>query len=328
MLVNLPDGCFRTPQLKPCFARFAKHATLRKRSWNNADEIVKDLAWADAVLMWSWPTTSAELLANCPNLRFAAHINQCREGALAEIDRGIAVTEARRGWSPAVAEMGLTLILNGLRKISDYHSAFRTGTEKWVKDFPADIDPLERQLTGRSVGLIGLGGIGQRLAELLQPFHTDLLTYDPYVPEAIAKRLGARKAPLRDVIRKSEVVVLCAAQTPETVHLFGAKEVALLQKNALFVNICRSSLVDMPALIARLQKGDITAMLDVFDKEPLEKDSILRKLPNVFCTSHRAGAPLESVTRILNMLADDFDAWLAGKKMKHVLTRDMMMSLG
>lgn len=327
LLINLPPGVFRCPQLKGIFTRLGRSAMLRKRSHNKAEEIAEDLAWADAVLMWAWPPLTHDLLARCPRLRFAGHINLAQTGARAELEHGLVVSEARHGWSPAVAELALGLIMNGLRKISDYHAAMRAGTEHWVSDFPVDIDPLERQLTGRSVGIVGFGGIGRRLAELLEPFHVHLTVFDPYVPKVVAERYEAKLVPLMDLVRSSEVVVLCAANTAETKHLLGRKEVAALQKNALLVNVGRAWLVDMAALEKRLRKGGLFAALDVFEKEPLPLDSPLRQLPNAWLTPHRAGAPIESVVRILTWLADDFEAFLRGKPLQHELTLDMLHCL-
>jgi len=327
LLVNLPSGFFRCPQLKGVFARLGRLAVLRKRSHNKAEEIEKDLAWADAVLMWAWPVLSRELLARCPRLRFAGHINIVQASAKAELEHGLVVSEARHGWSPAVAELALGLILCGLRRISDYHAAMRAGTEHWVSDFPVDIDPLERQLAGRAVGIVGFGAIGRRLAELLEPFRVHLRVYDPYVPRVVAERLGGKLVPLADLVKNSEVVVLCAANNPGTKHLLGRREIAALPRNALLVNVGRAWLVDMDALVRRLEKGDLFAALDVFDTEPLPLDSPLRKLPNAWLTPHRAGAPIESVVRILNMLADDLEAFLQGRELKYPLTMEMLHAL-
>jgi phosphoglycerate dehydrogenase-like enzyme len=81
-----------------------------------------------------------------------------------------------------VAELALILMMTGLRQTSGYHIAMTKATEQWLRDFPADIDARERQLAGRSVGIVGFGGIGQHLARLLKPFHVMLRIYDPYLP--------------------------------------------------------------------------------------------------------------------------------------------------
>jgi D-3-phosphoglycerate dehydrogenase len=230
----------------------------------------------------------------------------------------------RHCWSPAVAEFALTLVLSGLRKASDYHAAMRAGTESWVNDFPGDIPLNEFELSGNSVGIVGFGAIGQRIAELLAPFKTDLRCYDPFLPDAVAAQYGAKKTELDELLSHSSVVILCAANSPDAEHLIGEQQIALLKRDALLVNVGRSMLIDMPALIARLQKGELTAMLDVFDREPLERESVLRSLSNVYCTPHRAGGLISSVCRALQMLTDDYEAFLAGKDRTYAVTQKML----
>lgn len=185
--------------------------------------------------------------------------------------------------------MALALMLSGLRKLSDYHAAMRNGTEAWVEQMPGDVDPLERELTGQPVGIVGFGQIGQRLAQLLAPFYPELRIYDPFVPATVAEEYGARQVSLRDLISQSNVVVLCVANTAEARHLIDRDLIDVLRPNAVLVNVGRSMLIDMPALIERLERGDLIAMLDVFDREPLAPDSPLRRLPNAYLTPHRAG---------------------------------------
>jgi phosphoglycerate dehydrogenase-like enzyme len=327
ILVNLPEGFFRQPELEPSFERLRAMGAVRCASHNTADQIRADLAWANAVIMWSWPVFTAELLDSAPNLKFAGHIDIRPWAARIEMDRGIAVSVSRHGFSPAVAEMALALSLSTLRRISDYHTQMRQGSESWVKAFPTDIDPLERELTGRSVGIIGFGRVGRRLVELLQPFHCSLGIYDPFVsPETIAAN-GAIASGLEEMIRESDVVTLCAASNPGSRHLLGQAEIALFRKDAVFVNVARAALVDTNALVERLQQGDLFAALDVFDREPLESDSVLRRLPNVYLTPHRAGGLIASVHRILGWLVDDLAAYIAGNERTHALTEAMLPGL-
>jgi len=319
ILVNLPEGFFQTPWLADIWGRLDAIATVTQASCNTDDEIRPYLAEADAVLMWSWPELTPELLADAPRLKFAGHINLLLDAAKAEMAAGLTISEARRGWSAAVAEMALTLMLAGLRKTSAYHIAMRNGTESWGA-MPDGIDAEERQLTGRSVGIVGLGGIGQRLAELLAPFRVDLRAYDPYMPAEAAAKVNARMTTMDELAAESDVIVLCAPNTQETLGILSAERIAALRPGAVVVNIGRTWLVDNDAFLARLQKGDIIGMLDVFETEPLEADSPLRALPNVFCTPHCAGGLAESVQRVLTWLIDDLEAHLAGKPGKHNVT--------
>jgi phosphoglycerate dehydrogenase-like enzyme len=200
-------------------------------------------------------------------------------------------------------------------------------SESWVEKFPDDIDRDERQLTGRRVGIVGFGGVGQRLAQLLQPFGCHLKITDPFLPDAVALQYNAENVSLDDLVAHSEILVLCAAANSGTKHLIEARHIEALAPRAIFINVARASLVDNSALLARLQGGEIYAALDVFDKEPLELDSPLRTLPNVYLTPHRAGGVMESVERILQYLVDDLRAWHEGAERRYALSEAMIPSL-
>lgn len=327
LLVNLPPGFFTNPSLAPVFASLEKLGTVRKTSCNAGDEILPHLREADAVLMWSWPRLTDEMLAQCPNLRFCAHLDITQEGAQTLLARGIPVSVSRRGFSPAVAEMALTLILSTLRRTPSHQAAMWQGTETWVKAFPDDIDPDERSLTGRSVGIIGFGGIGQRLARLLAPFECAIQIHDPYLPEAVSARFSVANVSVDALVEHADVLALCAAANPGTKHLLEARHIDALRKGAVLVNVARASLVDGDALLARLQRGDLYAALDVFEKEPLPADSPWRALPNAYLTPHRAGGIMASVERIVQYLADDIEAHFAGTERRYPLTEAMLSSL-
>lgn len=327
LLINLPSGFFTHPDLKQNMDHLSGIYNVRQKSHNTQEEILPDLKWAEAIIMWGWPTINDAMLDQAPQLRFIGHINGYQSVCKYTLKRGITISEARHCWSPAVSELALGLILCGLRKISDYHAGFRSGNEKWVGDFPMDIDPLERQLTGRSVGIVGFGRIGQRLTEFLKPFQADVKTYDPYLPAEVAKQYNVTQLDLAEVLSQSEIVVLCAASNKTSDNLLGAKEIEMLRPNSLLVNVGRSSLIDMAALEKRLEKGDLIAMLDVFDREPLEKDSKLRCLPNAYLTAHRGGGIIESLQRALSMLTEDLEAFLDNRKLKYPLTEAMIFTL-
>lgn len=327
LLVNFPSGFFKTPELEGAFKHLSEISNIRKTSHDTLEQIQDDASWADAIIMWAWPSFTDESLAKCPNLRYIGHLNGTQSSARACYRRGIKLSEVRHSWSPSVAELALGLILSGLRKISKYHIEMKQGTEKWVNDFPIDIDPMERSLYGRSVGLVGFGRIGQLLSQLMAPFKVDLRIYDPYVPAEVAGKFGAKKASVLEVIENSDVVVLCAANNSGTNKLIDEKEIKAFRKNSVLVNTGRSSLINMDALLERLQKNDMTAMLDVFDMEPLQPDSPFRKLDNAFLTPHRGGGIMATVERGLAMLTEDLEAFLAGKPLKYELTEQMLVSL-
>ncbi|WP_404422783.1 NAD(P)-dependent oxidoreductase [Nibricoccus sp. IMCC34717] len=327
LLVNLPPDFFTQPELTASFDRLRRHGTVRTTSHNTAEEIAADLAWADAVFMWSWPTLDEALLTRAGKIDFIGHIDVTQTGARCELARGIPVSLSRGGFSPSVSEFALGLILNALRRISTYHAEMREGREAWVKAFPKDINPLERQLTGASVALIGFGQVGRRLEELLRPFSVQLSIVDPFVPDEALRAVNARRCTLDEAIASSDVVVLCAASNAGTKHLIDTAQVTLFRPNSVFINVARAALVNTGALVARVKRGDLIACIDVFDQEPLPSDHPLRTLPNAHLTPHRAGGLISSVQRNIDWLIEDFEAHLAGNQRKYPLREQMIPGL-
>ncbi len=327
LLINLPPDFFSQPQLRPRFDALAERFSVRKTSHNTPEEIAADLQWADAVIMWSWPVLDEALLDRAGKLEYVGHIDISQRGARAELARKIPVSTSRGGFSPAVAEMALGLILGMLRKISDYHERMRLGTEAWVEAFPKEIDPLERQLTGASVGIIGLGQVGRRLAHFLKSFEVDLKVVDPHVPDAVIASFNGERMDLDVMLRCVDVCVLCAASNEGTTKLMNGDRIAHLKANSIFINVARAALVDTDALIKRLQQGDLFAALDVFEEEPLPVDSVLRTLPNLYLTPHRAGGLISSVERNIDWLIEDLDNVLSGQPQKYPVVEAMIPAL-
>lgn len=328
ILVNLPAGFFTAPDLEIAWERLRALGEVRTTSHNTPDEIRADLAWANHVLMWSWPVLDAELLDAAGKLEFLGHVDLVQRAAREALARGIPLSCSKRGWSPAVSEMALALILNLLRRVSDYHASMQVGKETWVQAMPEDFPFEERQLTGRAVGIIGLGGVGRRLAEFLRPFAPNpLRVFDPFLPDEALAAHQAMRVELPELLAKSDIVVLCAAANTGTRHLIGEPEIAAMRPGTVFVNVARAALVDYEALAKRLEKGDLLAGLDVFYKEPLEADHPLRKLPGAYLTPHRGGGLRESIQRVVHWLIDDLEAHLNGKPRQHTVTEAMIPSL-
>ncbi len=327
ILVNLPPGFFVQPELSHLFARLGTLGEVRLRSWNAPGEIAADLPWCDSVLMWSWPKLLDEQLDLAVNLKFAAMLDVSQSAGRVAFRRGLPISHGRWGWSPAVSELALALILSLLRRTGDHHAAMRAGSEKWVHAFPDDIDVSERQLTGRPVGIVGFGQIGRRLGELLGPFRCPLSVYDPFVSDDVLRGFGAVRLGLTELFERNDAVVLCAASNDGTKRLVGAEQFAAMRSGSLFVNVCRASLVDTEALIQRLGRGDILAAVDVFDVEPLPAGHVLRTMPNAYLTPHRGGGVMESVQRILSWLIDDTEAFFQNKPRKFPLTENMVNAL-
>jgi phosphoglycerate dehydrogenase-like enzyme len=238
-------------------------------------------------------------------------------------ERGVRVIDADNLASAhPVAEWVLGLILVCLRNAGDLYRKMIAGTETW-----ADCENLafvNGELTGRGVGLIGCGHVGQRLVELLRPFRVDLLVCDPYLSGETVERLGLRLGELDAVLRHAEILVVQVPLTPRTTRLIGARELDLLGPGKILINCSRGRVLDQDALLERLQARDLIAGLDVFDPEPLPADHPLRRLPNAFLTPHIAWHAPNAWHRYFALAIDDLLRHFAGEPLHHELLPRMV----
>jgi phosphoglycerate dehydrogenase-like enzyme len=272
------------------------------------------------------PVVSETVLAACPELRIVAiRSDRFADGidlAAAEA-RGVAVVDTDNIASAhPVAEWDLALMLLCLRNAGEVFRRMIAGTETWASTHNEGF--VAGELTEQKVGLVGCGHVGQRLVELLAPFRVDLRVCDPYLPDETASRLGIRRAPLDDVLRHADILVVQVPHTPKTERLIGARELDLLGRGRILINCSRGKVLDQEALIARLEAGELIVGLDVFDPEPLPRDSILRRLPNVFLTPHIAWNAPNAVHRYFQYTALEVERFFRGEPLRFALTRRMV----
>jgi len=194
--------------------------------------------------------------------------------------------------SVAVAEHTIMLILAVYKKLVTFHQNVAAG--RWHQGIPRSVDVFE--LEGKTVGLVGLGNIGQQVARRLKPFDVNLIYYDAFrrSPEEEA-RLGIQYVPLNTLLETADVVSLHVPLNDNTRHMIGAAALGRMQPKAILINTCRGEVVDEPALIDALQRGRILgAGLDTQEKEPADPANPLLTLPNVTLTPHSAGPSLDS----------------------------------
>jgi phosphoglycerate dehydrogenase-like enzyme len=193
-----------------------------------------------------------------------------------------------------VAEHTLALILAAYRRLTAFDRHVRA--DRWRA---LDSGLTTYTIQGKTVGIVGLGQIGQRVAGLLRPFGAELLYYDPYPPAAEREReLGVRRASLEELLQQSDIVTLHVPLFPETRGLIGQRELAMMKPTALLVNTCRGPVVDEAALTEALRTGQIMgAALDVLEKEPPDPANPLLTLENVLFTPHTAGVTYDTWPR-------------------------------
>ena len=148
-------------------------------------------------------------------------------------------------------------------------------------------DLMGMGLVGRTIGIIGAGGIGQELLKVSAPFGMRRLVADPYASDEALRALDASRVPLEQLLREADFVVVTCLLNEETRHLVGAPQLALMKPTAYFINVARGPIVDEPALIECLRARRIAgAGLDVFEQEPVDPANPLLKMDNVIVTPH------------------------------------------
>ena len=186
----------------------------------------------------------------------------------------------------SVAEFALTLMLGAVKNLPTFDATVREG--EWTR-YPMF------ELSYKTVGIVGFGRIGRRLAELLKGFNVELLVYDPYVkPEEVAQ-MGATAVSLDELLQKSDFVSLHLPATEQTRHLINARTLDLMKPSAYLVNTSRGALVDEQALYDALATNRIRgAALDVYEMEPVKKGNPLFELDNIVLAPHVSAMSYET----------------------------------
>jgi D-3-phosphoglycerate dehydrogenase len=202
--------------------------------------------------------------------------------------KGIQVVCTPEAVATAVAELTMGLILSLARQIPTADRAMKEG--RWIKK-----EIVGWELQGKTIGIIGFGRIGQRVARLAKAFGMKIVVCElNRVPEHLLKELDVEIAPLEKLLKKSDIITLHVPLTQETYHMIGKKEIEQMKNGVYVVNTSRGGIIDEKALFEALKTGKIAgAALDVYEKEP-PNDFSLIKLSNVICTPHIGAQTLEA----------------------------------
>ncbi|WP_427896232.1 hydroxyacid dehydrogenase [Kribbella sp. GL6] len=290
----------------------------------NADALRAALPGSD-VLITSWGAAplTAEVLDDADRLRLVAHsASSVKHFVTDEVfRRGLRITQAGQAMAEPVAEVSLAFTLSLLHRIQRFDHAMHAG--RW-----RDPVPSQHGLTASRIGVVGASRTGAEYIRMLVALGAEAVVYDPYLTDERAAGLGVRRIALDELLRTSRVVALHAPTLPETHHLIGARELALMPDGAALVNTARSWLVDTDALLDELRSGRLDAALDVFDEEPLPSDSPFRGLPNVLLTPHQAAATVECYFGMGAITADEIERYAAGQPLRYELTEAALARMG
>ncbi len=224
--------------------------------------------------------------------------------------RGVVVTTTGSENAAAVAEYAFALLLALVRKVVDADSSMRGGD--WSRE------PLiGMELEGRTLGIVGYGAIGRRVARLAAAFGMRVLAFDPAIGDA--RDANIELTTLDDLLQRSDVVTLHTRLTAETTRQIDARALAQMKHGAVLINTARGEVVDESALIEALSSGALGgAALDTYEREPLPADSPLRRLPNVVLSPHVAGQTDAALVRVAISAAQAILDEFAGRRPRHV----------
>lgn len=239
----------------------------------------------------------------------------------AATEQGLVVTNVKGLNAEPCADFAVGLIFATVRQIVRGDNAIRAG--RWSADTAQTGD-----VSGATVGIIGLGHIGRVLATRMAAFDTELLVHTRTPDPEFGQRHGIRFVPLDDLLQGSDIVALTASLTPETRHMMGADEFRRMRPSAHFVNIARGEMVDESALYRALREGWIAgAGIDVYEHEPL-LESPLFELDNIVMTPHQAGLTRTGMVRAAVRATENALAMLDGRTPQNVVNPDAWNARG
>jgi len=292
------DASFRIPTLKIVVADDLPSSALdvlRAEGWNvdartgrAPEQLATDVADAEAIVVRSATKVTAPLIHAAPRLRVIARAGTGVDNVdvPAASTRGIVVMNAPGANSISVAELALALMLALARHVPAADAAMKQG--KWEKK-----KFLGEEVREKTLGLAGLGRIGQEVARRAASFDMRIIAHDPFISEDVAGDLGVELVSLDDLFARSDFLSLHMPSTPTTKNIVNAERLRKAKKGIRIINTARGDLIDESALADAIESGHVGgAALDVFQKEPTV-DHRLQTLPQVVATPHIAASTRE-----------------------------------
>ncbi|MGA1196315.1 MAG: NAD(P)-dependent oxidoreductase [Candidatus Latescibacterota bacterium] len=230
-------------------------------------------------------------------------------------ERDIAIVDATRAWAPSVAECTLTLALNALRMIPQWHKRMAAGERLWHFEYAQFCDNpnfVNGTLGAKTVGVMGLGQIGGRVALWCRALGSRVLGYDPFISKEKLDELGVEPVEMDELVEACDVVFVTIPPTPSAEKILSRERIGRLKKGALVVVTTRAHAVDMAALRERILANELAGAFDVYDVEPLPVDDLLRNRLNVVHTPHIAGRTRDANVMVADVIAEDFERILKG----------------
>jgi D-3-phosphoglycerate dehydrogenase len=320
--------CSRAIKLIESVAQLEKNPSDRILS---REELINEARESDGLIL-AWYCIDKNLLNNLSKVKIIGWHAAGLDGVdlKAATEAGVVIVYPPGANADSVAEYTLGLILSATKRIPKAD----TLAKLTIWDFQLYRELYERtifgiELKGKTLGIIGLGEIGSRVARLAKPLGMKLFAYDPYISPEKAKKYGVKLVTLENLLKESDIITIHCQLTEETRGMINKKTIGLMKDGVYLINTARGAIVNENDLYNALRRKKIAfAALDVLSKEPPQPDNPLLKLDNVIITPHIAGYTPEALGKKDLMLAEDLVHFFKGKKPRHVANPDIFKKNG
>ena len=275
----------------------------------------EELASAHALIIRSRTNVDETLLGQAPNLKVIVSATSgfdhmdLKATKLAKV----VVMHTPQANAQSAAEMTWALVLGSARKIVKAHKCVKSGA--WRRDELTGVE-----LHGKNYGIVGLGRVGSKVSQMAKAFGMNVFGYDPYIDETIFSELKVHRVGFEELLRQADILSFHVPKTEETKNMLGRAQLPLLNSHAIVINTSRGSVINEADLIWALQERRIDAAgLDVFQREPLPRDSELLKFENVLLTPHIGATTQEAFHKASECAAKQTVQFLLHHKVENEL---------
>ena len=295
-----------------------------RRAPLSREEWAKLLVGVEALLTtWDSPILDDAVLSKNTTLEIVGHVGGSVAGIVspALYERGIRICTANTLMARTVAEWSLMMTLVGLRKMITYaqFGAGRTGLN-W-EERSSNLVP-----TDAVIGIWGHGDVARWFIELLGPLQPkEIIVHDEYLSAEAAAARGIRKVEFEELFKRADIIHCLTGLTSSNKGRIGAEQLAAIKDDAVLVNCGRAALVQEDALIDELRKNRFTAIMDVYEVEPLAEDHPYRGMPNVILTPHTAGYGRDEY--YLGAMLDEFDRFFRGEPLQTEVAQERAFAM-
>lgn len=282
------------------------------------DVLKKEVAQADGLWAMISDQITREIMKNSPNLKVISNLavgyNNIDVEAAKEL--GITVTNTPDVLTETTADLAFALLLATARRITEAETMLREG--QWKSWSPMQLTGMD--IFGATLGVIGMGRIGEAAAKRAKGFNMDVLYHNRTRKHGAEEMHGFEYAELDELLKKSDFVLLFAPLTEETKNMITKRELGLMKETAILLNVARGGIVNEDDLYEALKNGDIWgAGLDVFETEPVPVDHPLLTLPNVTAIPHIGSASIKTRMAMMKMNQMAIADVLTGKRPKNIV---------